>query len=95
MIKICEILSTYGILGLLIEGILMGLAAFIQTLRSSNEAFMQKWRHYRRAMRNKDLSEIKLTKIKGYIFERDILFSKKFSDLKKIQEHKNYIIIAH
>ena len=42
MIKICEILSTYGILGLLIEGILMGLAAFIQTLRSSNEAFMQK-----------------------------------------------------
>ena len=31
----------------------------------------------------KDLSEIKLTNIKGHIFERDILFSKKFSDLKK------------
>ena len=42
----------------------------------------------------KDLSEIKLTNIKGHIFERDILFSKKFSDFKKIQEHKNYIIIA-
>ena len=43
----------------------------------------------------KDLSEIKLTKQKGHIFERKILFSRKFSDFKKFQEHKNYIIIAH